>query len=59
VSERNVFFGSRPSSLRVEDRADGRVRLRIEGPGCDDALVDLDTAERVALIARLSQGEPG
>lgn len=52
------FTGSRPSSLRVEWRADGKVRLRIESPGCPDAMVDLDPRQRSALTDTLIYGAP-
>lgn len=57
-SEILVFRGSRPSMLRVEWRADGKARLRIEGPGLTDAIVDLSTSAQAELVDTLRAGPP-
>lgn len=58
MGEINAWQGSRPSMLRLEWRADGRVRLRIEGPGCADAMVDLSTSAQAELVDTLRAGPP-
>jgi len=54
----HLFTGSRPSSLRIEWRADGKVRLRIESLGCPDAMIDLTPEARSELVDTLSYGPP-
>lgn len=51
--DRALYTGTRPSSLRVEWMSD-RVRFRIEGPGQDDAIVDLTGAAVDDLVDTLT-----
>lgn len=54
----HMFPGSRPSLLRVEWRSDGTMRLRIEAPGCPDAIVDLDEGAQRDLGDQIAYGAP-
>jgi hypothetical protein len=56
ATERQLYTGTRPAALRVERRADGRVRLRIETPGADDAMIDLAPVDVADLVETLRGG---
>jgi hypothetical protein len=54
---RETYHGTAPSSLRVEFRANGDVRLRIKPIGQPEAVVDIDDASADDLVATLT-GRP-
>jgi len=57
MNEEAAYLGTRPSVLRIESRANGDTRFRIETPTMPDAIVDLGPAAVAQLLRDLGTQE--